>query len=235
AQIGSTVNRLQRFIRNKTMRSMFGQPKVSLDLGRALEEGSIILVSLATERAKISKENAELFATLLLSDLWTAAQERGKRDGVKPCYVYLDEFQRFVTPTISDNLDEARGFGLHLTMAHQFPNQLLDRGENGRRVYNSIMENASSKIVFRLSHEDNLRAMAQWLFMGVINPDEVKHELYSTKVMEYREEMRTSISRSKGRSIGGGSFSGTTSTGSTSGAISDYQEQDPNSWNESLA
>src|SRR5882762_4094018 len=202
AQIGSTVNRLQRFIRNQTMRCTFGQPEVSLDLGRAIEEGAIILVSLATERAKVSKENAELFATLLLSDLWTAAQERGKRDGVKPMYVYLDEFQRFVTPTIADNLDEARGYGLHLTMAHQFPNQLLDRGENGRRVYNSIMENASSKVVFRLSHEDNLRVMAQWLFMGVMNPEEVKHELYSTKVMEYREEIRTSISKSTGRSVG---------------------------------
>jgi hypothetical protein len=212
AQIGSTVNRLQRFIRNQTMRSMFGLPDISLDLGRALKEGSIILVSLATERAKVSKENAELFATLLLSDLWTAAQERGKRDGVKPFYVYLDEFQRFVTPTISDNLDEARGFGLHLTMAHQFPNQLLDRGENGRRVYNSIMENASSKVVFRLQHDENLRAMAQWLFMGVMNPDEVKDELYSTKVMAYREEMREvyGVSSSSGASSGSqrGSASG---------------------------
>lgn len=196
SQIGSTVNRLQRFIRNQTMRSMFGQPNVSLDLGKALDEGSIILVSLATERAKVSKENAELFATLLLSDLWTAAQERGKRDGVKPFYVYLDEFQRFVTPTISDNLDEARGFGLHLTLAHQFPNQLRDRGESGRRVYNSIMENASSKVVFRLSHEENLRAMAQWLFMGVMDPDEIKHELYSTKVMSYREELKEVIGES---------------------------------------
>jgi len=235
AQIGSTVNRLQRFIRNQSMRRMFGQPEVSLDLGKALEQGSIILVSLATERAKVSKENAELFATLLLSDLWTAAQERGKRDGVKPFYVYLDEFQRFVTPTISDNLDEARGFGLHLTMAHQFPNQLLDRGENGRRVYNSIMENASSKVVFRLSHEENLRAMAQWLFMGVMNPDEIKHELYSTKVMEYREELRTIRSRSKGTSAGGGAFSGITGTESTGGLISGTERLDPNSWNESVA
>src|SRR5207302_3578613 len=196
AQIGSTVNRLQRFIRNKTLRSIFGLSNVSLDLGRALEEGSIILVSLATERAKVSKENAELFATLLLSDLWTAAQERGKRDGIKPFYVYLDEFQRFVTPTISDNLDEARGFGLHLTMAHQFPNQLLDRGENGRRVYNSIMENASSKVVFPLQHDENLRIMAESLFMGVMNPDEVKLKLYSRKVMEYREEMKRGYSTS---------------------------------------
>ncbi len=237
AQIGSTVNRLQRFIRNQTMRSMFGQPGVSLDLGKALEQGSVILVSLATERAKISKENAELFATLLLSDLWTAAQERGKDadNPPKPFYVYLDEFQRFVTPTISDNLDEARGFGLHLTMAHQFPNQLLDRGENGRRVYNSIMENASSKVVFRLSHEDNLRVMAQWLFMGVMNPYEVKHELYSTKVMAYREEMRTTHSRSKGSSKGGGIFSGLTESNTLSGKIIDDDEEEPDAWNESTA
>ena len=204
AQIGSTVNRLRRFIHNETLRLIFGVPNISLDLRQALDEGAIILVSLATERAKVSKENAELFATLLLSDLWTAAQERGKRDGVKPFYVYLDEFQRFVTPTIADNLDEARGFGLHLTMAHQFPNQLLDRGENGRRVYNSIMENASSKVVFRLQHEENLRAMAQWLFMGTMNPDEIKLQLHSRKVMDYRKEYKTAYgkSASSGKSTG---------------------------------
>jgi len=28
------MNRLQRFIRNQTMRSMFGLPDISLDLGR---------------------------------------------------------------------------------------------------------------------------------------------------------------------------------------------------------
>lgn len=253
AQIGSTVNRLQRFIRNQTMRSMFGQPKVSMDLGRALEEGSIILVSLATERAKVSKENAELFATLLLSDLWTAAQERGKRDNVKPFYVYLDEFQRFVTPTISDNLDEARGFGLHLTMAHQFPNQLLDRGENGRRVYNSVMENASSKVVFRLSHEENLRAMAQWLFMGVMDPEQVKHELYSTKVMSYREELKEVITegRSSGQSrgtqrgqaggagIGGtaGFFDGveTLNTSESQSAFQSESESASDAWSESTS
>ena len=140
-----------------------------------------------------------------------------------------------VFPTISDNLDEARGFGLHLTMAHQFPNQLLDRGENGKRVYNSIMENASSKVVFRLSHEENLRAMAQWLFMGVMNPDEIKHELYSTKVMEFREEFRTSVSRGRSASTGSGNFAGTTGSQGTGGMIYDNEEQNPGTWNESLA
>jgi hypothetical protein len=251
AQLGSTANRLQRFIHNKTLRSIFGLPNLSLDLRQAIDEGAIILVSLATERARVSKENAELFATLLLSDLWTAAQERGKRDGVKPFYVYLDEFQRFVTPTIADNLDEARGFGLHLTMAHQFPNQLLDRGENGRRVYNSIMENASSKVVFRLQHEENLSAMAKWLFMGAMDPDKIKLELYSRKVMDYREEYKTSYGASRSSGSGGGiqhghaagsGFGGTNmfddagSPGSTSQSWSSFasdSESESASWSES--
>jgi hypothetical protein len=225
SQIGSTVSRLRRFIRNQTMRSTFGQPKVSMDLGKALEEGSIILVSLATEHAKISKENAELFGTLLLSDLWTAASERGKRDGIKPFYCYLDEFQRFVTPTIAENLDESRGYGLHLTVANQFPNQLLGRGDSGRRVYESIMENASSKVVFRLSHEDNLKTMAQWLFRGVMDPDQVKHELYSTRVLEYREEFKEVISESSSSGSGGGRQRGG-ARGAGFGGTADYFDEE---------
>jgi hypothetical protein len=194
--VGSTVNRLRRFLSNEVLHCTFGQSNASLDLGSAIEDGSIILVSLAREKGRVSKEDAELFATLLLTDLWTAAQERGKRAGVKPFYVYIDEFQRFVTPTIADNLDEARGFGLHLTLAHQFPKQLLDAGPHGRKVYNSVMENASSKIVFRLTDPENLDPLARWLFMGVMDPDQVKHELRSTKVMGYRDEYRTAYSRS---------------------------------------
>jgi hypothetical protein len=210
AQLGSTINRFQRFDRNNTLRWMFGQTESSLDFGEALQKGQIILVSLATERAKISKENADLLATLLLSDLWTAAQERGKRekDGIKPFYAYIDEFQRFITPTMADNLDEARGYGLHVTMANQFPMQLLDRGEAGKRVYHSVMENASSKVVFRLTDEENLQPLAKWLFRGTMNPDEIKHELYSTKVMDYVEEYRR---------IYGESTSTANSTGSQKG------------------
>src|SRR6202030_3046469 len=136
-------------------------------------------------------------------------------------------------------------------MAHQFPNQLLDRGENGRRVYNSIMENASSKVVFRLQHDENLRAMAQWLFMGVMNPDEVKHELYSTKVMGYREEYRTAYGRSSSSGHGAGvqyghasgaGFGGTSifddsgTLGSTSESWSSFasdSSSESSSWSES--
>ena len=212
-QVSSTVNRLERFIRNQQMRLIFGQAEASLDLGNVLEEGAIVLVNLSTEGGRISDEDSDTFGSLLLTDLWTAARARGKREGVKPFYVYLDEFQNFVTPSIARSLDEARGYGLHMTVAQQFPQQLTDRGDYGRQLYNSIMENAASKVVFRLSHEDNLKPLAQLLFLGVMNPEEIKHKLYSTKVMGYREETRTITSRSHGWGTTAGTSMGDTTDG----------------------
>ena len=225
AQIGSTINRFRPFLGTQILRLMFGQAHVSLDLDAALQEGHIILVSLARGKSRVSKDNASLFATLLLSDLWAAASERGKpADGSdpKPFYVYIDEFQNFVTPTIAESLDQARGFGLHLTLAHQFPEQLIDSGPHGQQIWNSVMENARSKVVFSLNSEKNLLPLAQELFRNAIDPDKIKHELYSTKVMAYREELRTSYS--KGHTSGSGEAH---QSGGASGHGSGGTTQDP--------
>jgi len=209
ALISSTVNRLRPFLSTNLIRQMFGQLNSSLDLGEALEKGHIILVCLATERSRISEEDSALVATLLLSDLWASAKARGKGgNGVppKPFYLYVDEFQNFITPTIAKNLDQARGFGLHLTLAHQFPNQLIHAGPNGRQVLDSIFENARTKAVFALESEENLRPLAQILFRGNMSPDKIRRELYSTKVLGYSEELRTIIAR--GRAFGSGATKG---------------------------
>lgn len=238
AQILSTVNRFHSFLHNDRLRLMFGQSGASLDLGKALEQGSIIIVNLSTEGAKVSEEDTALFATLLLSDLWTAAKERGKGTDskqVKPFYIYIDEFQNFVTPTIAKNLDQARGFGLHLILANQFPRQILHTGANGAQVYDSVMANARSKVVFETGGEENLRPLATDLFMGVMNPDEIKHQLYSTKVMDYVEETRTVRSTSKNWSEAEGLFTGATGTESESGIINDNVIEDPGAWNKSSA
>jgi hypothetical protein len=197
AEVVSTLNRFQRLLGNNLLKATFGQPDISLDLSAALEQGHIILVSLATEGGTVSPEDADTFATLMLADLWTAAKERGKREGVKPFYLVCDEFQRFVSPTIAANLDEARGFGLHLTLAHQFPSQLVNASrEHGQGLYESVMENTRTKVVFSLTlQEKNLSPLADWLFLGTYDPDSVKHELYTTKVMDYEEETRTVTSR----------------------------------------
>ena len=234
-QVSSTINRLRTFLSTQKLQQIFGQSTRSLDLGRSLEEGHIILVNLATEKNRVSEEDGALFATLLLSDLWTAAKERGKGTDakqVKPFYVYADEFQNFITPTMAKNLDQARGFGLHLTLANQFPRQILHAGAQGEQVYDSLMVNARSKIVFETRGEENLRPLALDLFMGTMSPDKIKDEIYSTKVMAYREETRTIISRGKATGMSQGTHSGRASgagLGGTQGFIGDDMTGDPNS------
>ena len=238
AQFSSTVNRFYNFLDTEKLRLMFGMNGASLDLGKALEEGQIIIANLSTQGARVSEEDAALFATLLLSDLWTAAKERGKgteESEVKPFYVYIDEFQNFITPTIAKNLDQSRGFGLHLTLANQFPRQILHAGANGAQVYDSVMANARSKIVFSLEGEENLRPLAQSLFMGVMDPDQIKLQLFSRKIMDYAEETRIVRSRSESWSEGVGEFTGATDTEGAGGAIHDGAEQESRLWNTSSA
>jgi len=233
-QFSSTLNRFSTFLRNEKLRLMFGQNEKSLDLGKAIEEGQIIIANVSTQGARVSKEQASLFATLLLSDLWTAASERGKgidEGDVKPYYVYVDEFQNFITPTIAESLDEARGYGLHLTLANQFPRQILHAGAHGPRVYDSVMANARSKIVFSLEGEENLKPLAQSLFMGVFNPDEIKLKLQSRKVMDYVERVWSVVSESENWSEGVGEFEGTTDMESAGGAIKDGEDQEARLWN----
>jgi hypothetical protein len=225
-QITSTLNRFNRLLGPEIMKATFGQPDVSLDLLTALNEGHIVLVNLSTEGGQITKEDADTFATLLLTDLWSAAQTRGKaeREKMRPFYVYIDECQNFITPTIADNLDQARGFGLHLTLANQYPRKLLNSGPHGQSMYDSIIANAGNKVVFRLEHPEDAKMLAQWLSMGTFDTDAVKLSLKSTKVMGYREETREIHSRGSSTAEGttsgkaGGTFRGGSHSEGASGS-----------------
>jgi hypothetical protein len=124
---------------------------------------------------------------------------------------------------------------LHLTLANQFPRQILHAGANGAQVYESVMANARSKVVFSLEGEENLRPLAMSLFMGVMNPDEIKHQLTSRKIMDYAEETRTVINESENWSDGVGEFTGQTDSDSAGGAVHDGAEQEARLWNISQA
>jgi hypothetical protein len=200
----SAVNRFRRFLLNPTMRAVFGQTSTSLDLGRALDDGQIVLVSLGRKRGNVSQENSDLFATLLLSDLWMAVEERGKSEHNNAFYLYLDEFQRFVTPAMAESLAEARGFGIGMTLITQFPRQILNAGPYGPRIYDEIRENCRTKIAFRQRSKENLEIVANELFLGTFNPLRVKHQHYSTKVLGHDLRYLPSYGHSSTATTGGG-------------------------------
>lgn len=195
-RVESTLYRINRFVSTQLVRAMLCQTGETLDLGHVLDKGSILLVCLSTEGTKVAEEDATTLGSVLLTDLWLAAKRRGKREegGLRPCYVYLDEFQNYVTPTMAKGLSEASGFGLHFTLAHQFPSQLSDQGDLGRMVLNSVLANAKNKIVFQLSHPDDVEMLASVLYRQDVDPDLVKDEIHATKVLDHKLTYLPSVS-----------------------------------------
>lgn len=162
---------------------MLSQKGESLDMSKAITDGAIVVVSLSTAKSWIKPEDAKTFGNLLLSDTWLAAQTRGAPRGVKPFYVYVDECQSYVNPSMVETLDQARKLGLHFTFGMQFPSQFARRGEVGRMIFDSLMACCRSKIVFQQEHPQDAEMLALWLARQAIDPDQVKDEIYSPKVI----------------------------------------------------
>ncbi len=188
-RVGSTVRRLRAFVGHERIKWMFGQSDASLDWRSVLDDGCIVLCNLSREKGRLDEERQRVLGSTMLHDLWLAASERGKKDST-PCYVYLDEFQRFVSPTLAKSLAEASGFGLHLTMSHQFLTQLANEGPHGKAVYDEVLGNAQNKVVFSMHHPQDLRTLAETLFLSSFDPDKIQFAIHSTKVMDYREVTR---------------------------------------------
>jgi hypothetical protein len=202
-EVESTVNRLRPFSQNQRFKAMFGHVGETLDLRKVLDEGAILLVNLEQKQNRLSEEDASLFGTLLLTDLWTAANDRGCPDDaseIRPFYVYVDEAQNFVTPTIAKNLTEARGFGLNVILASQYPEQFAEAGANGKAMYNATMAAARSKAVFQMSHLDDLESLTKQLFFGVLDPMKVKR--FTKKVIGYEVGILRSRTRGTNRQEG---------------------------------
>ena len=206
------INRLSAFLKNPLLRTILGQSQGGFNFDWAIEEGAIVLVSLASRGSKVTPNDAKLFASLMLTDLWQAAMARGKRGagGVKPFYVYIDEAASLCTPTIAHNLDQARGFGLHFTLANQMLSQFESYGGAfGTAIRKSVIANTLNKVCFKQStDEEDLTPLVRALFLGQFDPCKKKHELTSIQTVGYDEEERWTKSesvtrgRSEGESVG---------------------------------
>jgi hypothetical protein len=110
----------------------------------------------------------------------------------------MDEFQHFASKDICEILDGGRKFGLHLILAHQHLSQLREKEPE---VYYSTMTNARTKVVFGGMMDEDLRILADELFTGELDPDEIKDEIWRVAL---RPVESTRLVRSDSGSEGGG-------------------------------
>lgn len=215
----SAKNRLFRLLTSKVLMQFLGIKGKTIDLLEAMNQGKTILVNLA-QSENLSRENAKVFGSLLVNQFFESAIRRNPKDNPKPYYLYLDEFQNFVSIDLCNMLDEVRKFGLFLILSHQRFGQLNEDIED------AVLTNCRIKTVFGGLRTEDARRMAEELFIGKIDPKKIKASIYLLKHWyKYTREKvyssSTSYSTSTGESIGEGSGTASSSqNASVSGQMS---------------
>jgi len=122
--IGPILTRLDTFLRPKPIRYMVAQRR-GLDFEKILNTKKILLIKLA--QGLIGDENSYILGTTFVSKIYQAAMARQAKakDERSNFYLYVDEFQNFITPSMSAILSGARKYHLGLILAHQDMQQLV--------------------------------------------------------------------------------------------------------------
>ena len=112
------------FVTNTMMRNIIGKAKSAFDFYKVMQEGKILLMNLA--KGETGEINSKLLGMIIVSKLQMVALKRQKleKSERKDFFLYIDEFQNYVTESIEVILSEARKYRLGLNMAHQYLAQL---------------------------------------------------------------------------------------------------------------
>ena len=142
--LSPVLNKVGAFIANPMVRHIVGQERSRLDLPRLMDEGGIVLADLSTGR--VGEDASRLLGGLLLASWQLSAMRRPPN--ARQFYIYIDEFQNFVTDALATMLAEARKFGIGLVLAHQYLDQLPTN------LATAVRGNVGTIIAFRLGAED---------------------------------------------------------------------------------
>jgi len=151
-KLGYLISKVGRFVENEMMRNIIGQSRSSFDFREVMDNKRILLVNLS--KGKTGEVNANLLGLIIVSKLQMAALSRADipEDQRHEFYLYIDEFQNFITDSIATILSEARKYRLNLIIAHQYVGQLVK--DNKTEIRDAVFGNVGTTMVARIGPED---------------------------------------------------------------------------------
>lgn len=149
--IGPTMNKIRAITTRTALRLMLGQ-STGISLRSLFREKKVILVPLS--KGLIGTDAAQLLGSLLVALLWQETLARAAIPANKrhPVFAYLDEFQEVIRfgsgDELADTLAQSRSFGLGLTLAYQYLDQIP------AHVLSAVLGTVRTQIVFQMEYGD---------------------------------------------------------------------------------
>lgn len=143
-----------QFYTNALIRNIVGQTKSSFDLSDCMNNGKIVMMNLS--KGLIGDINSQLLGMIVVSKVQVAAMRRQRSGEKRDFFMYIDEFQNFVTPSIESILSEARKYRLGLILAHQYIDQLEKESKLAGAVSlkGAIFGNVGSMMFYKIGPQD---------------------------------------------------------------------------------
>lgn len=170
--LGYLISKVGRFVENEMMRNIIGQQRNSFDFREVMDKKKILLVNLS--KGKTGDVNSELLGLIIVSKLQMAALGRADmpEEERNDFYLYIDEFQNFITDSIATILSEARKYRLNLIIAHQYVGQLVKN--NDTKIKDAVFGNVGTMFVARIGPED------VEVFEKIYSPDFTGYDLMNS-------------------------------------------------------
>lgn len=167
--IAPIQNKVGQFLSTSIIRNVVGQEKSTINIFDIMNEGKIFLVNVS--KGRIGEDNSGLLGGMIITKIQLAAMERVRipEEHRKDFYLYVDEFQNFVTDAFAGILSEARKYRLNLTVAHQYTAQLIS--DKSSAVRDAVFGNVGTMIVFRVGSDD--AAFLEQEFSPEFTPEDI--------------------------------------------------------------
>ena len=151
--LGYLISKVGRFVENEMLRNIIGQPRSAFDFRDVMDSKKILLINLA--KGKTGEVNSALLGLIIVSKLQMAAMTRAELPEAErhDFYLYIDEFQNFVTDSIATILSEARKYRLNLIISHQYIGQLVSASGN-TQIKDAVFGNVGTIISFKIGVPD---------------------------------------------------------------------------------
>jgi hypothetical protein len=144
------------FVTNSMMRNIIGQTSSAFDFTEVMNNKKILFMNLS--KGSVGDINSKLLGMIIVSKLQMAALRRQKQasEDRQDFFLYIDEFQNYVTDSIESILSEARKYRLSLNIAHQYISQIDTSGQKkGVNLKDAVFGNVGTMMCYKIGAQDS--------------------------------------------------------------------------------
>jgi type IV secretory pathway TraG/TraD family ATPase VirD4 len=141
-------NKLGALLSNPLLHRILVEPTIDLHFRSIMDDNGALLVNLS--KGQLGEDATLTLGSFLVSTLSLAAFSRaeGAASSRRPFFIYIDEFQSFTTLMFVNIMSEIRKYGIGVTLANQYLNQLEPD------ILHAVLGNAGTLISFRVGPSD---------------------------------------------------------------------------------